>query len=64
MYFGYETMNKLTEIPSVKIYAILLAMLGNDKLINSWWNTPNKAFDNLCPKDADEFKVLSYLLSF
>ena len=55
-------MKKLTEIPSVKIYAILQAIKGPDGLIDIWWNTPHKAFGLQCPKDVHEFTVLQYLL--
>lgn len=31
---------------------ILFAMLGDDKLVNKWWNSPNKAFNNALPIDV------------
>lgn len=40
---------------------LLLAMLGDHELVKRWWDTPNLAFDNKCPKDVDENKVKSYL---
>jgi hypothetical protein len=40
---------------------LLLAMLGDRELVKRWWDTPNLAFDNKCPKDVDENKVKSYL---
>lgn len=57
-------MNNLTEIPHVKIYAMLLVMLDSRKdLVNQWWNTPNNNFDMQCPRDVPSSVVLDYLIS-
>ena len=41
---------------------MLMAMLGSDKLVNQWWNSPNKAFDNKRPVDVDQDEVRKYLM--
>lgn len=41
---------------------MLLGLLGSDALVEKWWNSPNKAFDNKCPVDIDEKDVVSYLM--
>jgi hypothetical protein len=35
--------------------------LGDSDLIKLWWESPNAAFDNKCPKDVDENTVKNYL---
>ena len=40
----------------------LMAMLGSEEMANKWWNSPNLAFNKLCPRDADEKEVRRYLL--
>ena len=47
--------------------AILKALLGNDELVNNWWNSPNKAFDMEIPDDlwhttSGRTRVYNYLL--
>lgn len=44
--------------------ALLTALLGS-KLVETWWNTPNKAFDNRTPAGIwieDYLKVYNYLM--
>ena len=43
---------------------LLTAMLGS-KLVDAWWNSPNKAFDGKTPHDVwitDYAKVYSYVM--
>jgi hypothetical protein len=40
---------------------LLLIQLGDHDLIKVWWDSPNLAFDNKCPKDVDENAVKHYL---
>jgi hypothetical protein len=43
------------------INILLMILLGDSDLIKLWWETPNAAFDNKCPKDVDENAVKHYL---
>jgi hypothetical protein len=43
--------------------ALLMAMLGRQELVDQWWNSPNKGFDNAHPADVDPKKVLEYLMA-
>jgi hypothetical protein len=43
--------------------ALLMAMLGRQELVDQWWNSPNKGFDNAHPADVDTKKVLEYLMA-
>ena len=31
---------------------MLLVLLGSEELAHNWWITPNKAFDDMFPKDV------------
>jgi uncharacterized protein (DUF2384 family) len=46
--------------------SILLAMLGSRELVERWWSTPNKAFDDEIPDDvfhsAERNQVIKYIL--
>ena len=42
--------------------SMLIGMLGSDALVEKWWASPNKAFDNKCPVDVDEKDVVTYLM--
>ena len=46
---------------------ILLDMLGSRELVERWWATPNKAFDDQIPDDlfhsAERNQVVKYILS-
>ncbi len=42
----------------------LIAMLGSEELAWAWWNSPNLAFNKLCPKDVDEQEVRRYILGY
>jgi uncharacterized protein (DUF2384 family) len=35
----------------IKINQILLSLLGSQELVQKWWSSPNKAFDNEIPDD-------------
>ena len=47
---------------------VLLALLGRHELVDLWWNSSNKAFDNSHPLDVyqsneeDRQKVINYIL--
>ena len=41
----------------------LISMLGSNDLVDKWWISPNKAFDNKCPVDVDNQDVIKYLMS-
>ena len=42
--------------------SMLLGMLGSDQLVEQWWLSPNKAFDNKRPVDVDQDEVRKYLM--
>ena len=42
---------------------MLISMLGSNDLVDKWWISPNKAFDNKCPVDVDNQDVIKYLMS-
>ena len=42
---------------------MLISMLGSNDLVDKWWISPNKAFDNKCPVDVDNQDVMKYLMS-
>ena len=42
---------------------MLISMLGSNDLVDKWWISPNKAFDNKCPVDVDDQDVIKYLTS-
>jgi hypothetical protein len=39
-----------------------MGLLGSDALVEKWWNSPNKQFDNKCPVDVDHEEVVKYLM--
>ena len=44
---------------------ILHALLGSQELVQKWWVSPNKAFDEMTPNEMlnrDETRVKNYLL--
>ena len=49
-----------------KINEILLSLLGSQDLVQRWWSSPNKAFDNEIPDDlyhSDQHNVVvKYIL--
>ncbi len=48
-----------------KLNTILLALLGSEDLVERWWTSPNKAFNNQSPNsmlDTDPKVVKAYLL--
>jgi len=49
-----------------KYNRILHALLGSDELVQKWWESPNKAFDDMTPNemwDRDKDRVKNYLLA-
>jgi len=56
-----EIMKWMQEAPP-SANGMLMGMLGSDALIERWWNSPNKAFDDKCPVDVDQDKVVHYLM--
>ena len=42
---------------------MLISMLGSNDLVDKWWISPNKVFDNKCPVDVDNQDVIKYLMS-
>ena len=48
-----------------KYNRILHALLGSNELVQKWWSSPNKAFDDMTPIemwDRDKDRVKNYLL--
>lgn len=43
---------------------MLMAMLGSTKLIDKWWNSPNKAFNGMTPNEVPIDEVYVYILKF
>lgn len=43
------------------INAMLLSLIGDYRLVETWWNTANQAFDYACPCDVDEKLIINYL---
>lgn len=42
-------------------------MLGNDDLVNRWWESPNLAFENKTPNEVFEVNqkdVIDYVLGY
>lgn len=49
-----------------KYNRILHALLGSNELVQKWWSSPNKAFDDITPIemwDRDKDRVKNYLLA-
>ena len=49
-----------------KYNRILYSLLGSDELVQKWWISPNKAFDEMTPYemlDRDKDRVKNYLLA-
>ncbi len=45
---------------------ILYSLLGSQELVQKWWASPNKAFDEMTPIEMlnrDEARVKKYLLA-
>ena len=52
-----QPVNTVTTVQSIllskkQLDAMLFAMLGSDELVHKWWVSPNKAFDDMFPKDV------------
>jgi hypothetical protein len=44
---------------------MLMAMIGRQELVESWWQSPNKAFEDATPDavwDVDPMLVVRYLM--
>jgi hypothetical protein len=49
-----------------KYNRILHALLGSEELVQKWWASPNKAFDEMTPNEMlnrDKDRVNNYLLA-
>jgi hypothetical protein len=49
-----------------KYNRILYALLGSEELVQKWWESPNRAFDEMTPNEMlnrDETRVKNYLLA-
>ena len=49
-----------------KYNRILHALLGSEELVQKWWVSPNKAFDEMTPNEMlnrDKDRVKNYLLA-
>jgi hypothetical protein len=49
-----------------KYNRILYALLGSEELVQKWWESPNKAFDEMTPNEMlnrDKTRVKNYLLA-
>ena len=49
-----------------KYNRILHALLGSNELVQKWWSSPNRAFDDVTPSemwDRDKDRVKNYLLA-
>lgn len=40
---------------------LLFSLLGSHELLESWWTSPNKGFNDKCPKDVSDEEVKEYL---
>jgi len=52
-------------IEKSQLDGILFAMVGDDTLVERWWNGPNKAFDMQKPIDifeVDSERVIDYIM--
>ena len=48
-----------------KYNRILHALLGSNELVQKWWSSPTRAFDDMTPSemwDRDKDRVKNYLL--
>jgi hypothetical protein len=48
-----------------KYNRILYALLGSEELVQKWWSSPNRAFDEMTPNEMlnrDKDRVKNYLL--
>ena len=41
---------------------LIKPLVGSDDLVDTWFNSPNKAFDNRCPVDVDYKSVFKYII--
>lgn len=49
----------------IELNTILLAMLGDARLLNMWWDGQNKAFDYATPREIyqeNPEKVIAYVM--
>jgi hypothetical protein len=48
-----------------RVETLLLGLLGSEKLVSLWWDSPNRSFDYETPAfmwESDPKKVVSYIL--
>ena len=57
-----EIQNWINKGTSPSANSMLMGLLGSDALVEKWWNSPNKQFDNKCPVDVDHEEVVKYLM--
>lgn len=60
----FSTDGKLMTVNKQKLNGILFAMMGDDLLVQRWWNGANQAFDGQTPNDVfaqDPSKVRDYI---
>jgi hypothetical protein len=53
--------------PNLRINRLLFAMIGDMKLVEKWWSSPNWAFDKRTPAEAfkeDPQAVYDYVMSY
>jgi len=49
---------------SVYLNYLVISILGTEELVTAWWNSPNLAFKDSCPRDVDYKTLKQYLESF
>lgn len=49
-------------LTKIDLNPYLFGLLGNEELVNRWWSTPNKAFKDECPENADIELVRDYIM--
>lgn len=56
---------EIRDLPNM--FLALKAMLGSEKMVEQWWDTPNLAFDNQTPQqvfEQDSYPVIQYVLGY
>lgn len=48
----------------LKLKILVMTLLGSEGLALKWWDSPNKHFNKLSPRDCDTAEVYSYVLGF
>jgi hypothetical protein len=55
-------MSQPGKISRERLDQILTSMLGDQKLVERWWTTPNRAFDMQSPDQVDIELVRDYII--